>query len=242
MATILDPVSNKYGDLVARGVRICNAAGVMDYNGHVSARDEDDPNVMWINNRHASRSTLTAADIVPFDIAAGRRIGEGIEPPSEWYIHAEIYKRRPDVRGIVHSHPEYIRTLSAAGRALRPVDAMGAFLPEGGAPMFDSPVLINTQARGEAVAKALGDAPAIVLRQHGFVVLGESAEEAVIRLIASEVNAKLQYQALQIGQPHYLAGSELKSVGGELGGKHGTTKHWTYWEETARKMGALEGL
>src|SRR5579884_3866970 len=127
MTTTLHPGPTRYAELVARAVRICVAAGVMDFNGHVSARDENDPNIMWINNRHASRSTLTAADIVPFDIAAGKRIGEGIEPPSEWYIHAEIYKRRPDVGGIVHSHPEYIRTLSAVGVRLRPVDAMGPF-------------------------------------------------------------------------------------------------------------------
>jgi ribulose-5-phosphate 4-epimerase/fuculose-1-phosphate aldolase len=242
MTTTLHPGPTRYAELVARAVRICVAAGVMDFNGHVSARDENDPNIMWINNRHASRSTLTAADIVPFDIAAGKRIGEGIEPPSEWYIHAEIYKRRPDVGGIVHSHPEYIRTLSAVGVRLRPVDAIGAFLPEEGAPVFDSPVLINTPTRGEAVARALGDAPALMLRQHGAVVTGFSVENAVVRMICAEANAKMQYQALQIGEPRYLHGEELKTVASEGGGRHGTTKYWTYWEETARKMGALVGL
>src|SRR5579875_1209607 len=222
MTTTLHPGPTRYAELVARAVRICVAAGVMDFNGHVSARDENDPNIMWINNRHASRSTLTAADIVPFDIAAGKRIGEGIEPPSEWYIHAEIYKRRPDVGGIVHSHPEYIRTLSAVGVRLRPVDAIGAFLPEDGAPVFD--------------------APALMLRQHGAVVTGFSVENAVVRMICAEANAKMQYQALQIGEPRYLHGEELKTVASEGGGRHGTTKYWTYWEETARNMGALVGL
>ena len=242
MTTILDPASTRYGELVARAVRICVAAKVMDFNGHVSGRDEHDPNVMWINNRHSSRSTLTAKDIVPFDLAAGRRIGEGIEPPSEWYIHAEVYKRRPDVHGIVHSHPEFVRTLSAVGEKLRPVDAIGAFLPEDGAPVFDTPVLINTAARGEAMAKALGNAPALMLRQHGAVVTGFSIENAVVRMICAEENAKMQYQSLQIGKPRYLHGEELKTIASEGGGQHGTTKYWTYWEETARKAGALAGL
>jgi ribulose-5-phosphate 4-epimerase/fuculose-1-phosphate aldolase len=242
MATTLNPVSTRYGDLIARAVRICVKAEVMDYNGHVSARDEGDPNVMWINNRHSSRSTLTAADVVPFDIAAGKRIGEGIEPPSEWYIHAEIYKRRDDVRGIVHSHPQYIRTLSAIGETLRPIDQVGAYLPEDGAPAFDSPVLINTPARGVAMAKALGEASIVVLRQHGVVVVGVSVENAVVRLVSAEINAKLQYQMLQVGKPRYLQGEELKTLATEGGGAHGTTKYWTYLEETARQGGAFEGL
>ena len=242
MTTTLDPASTRYGDLIARAVRICNNANVMDRNGHVSQRDESDPNVFWINNRHASRSTLTAADIVPFDIRAGRRVGEGIEAPSEWHIHREIYRRRPDVKGIVHSHPEYINTLSCVGQRLRPLIPAGAFLPEDGAPVFDSAVLINSEARGIGMADAMGDALVVVLRQHGTVIVGGSAEEAVIRMIGAEDNAKIQYQALQIGTPTYFAGEQLKVQRGEQGGPHGVKKSWHYAEETASRNGALDGL
>ena len=164
MTQTLDPASTKYGDLIARAVRICNTAGVMDFNGHVSQRDESDPNIFWINNRHASRSTLTAADIVPFDIRAGRRVGEGIEPPSEWHIHREIYRRRPDAGGIVHSHPPFINTLSSAGVLLKPLISTATFIPEAGAPVFDSAVLINTEARGIGMAEAMGNADVQVHR------------------------------------------------------------------------------
>jgi ribulose-5-phosphate 4-epimerase/fuculose-1-phosphate aldolase len=242
MTQTLDPSSTKYGDLIARAVRICNAALVMDRNGHVSQRDETDPNVFWINNRHASRSSLTAEDIVPFDIAAGRRVGEGIEPPSEWHIHREIYRRHPDVAGIVHSHPPFIFALSAVGQKLRPLTPAGGWIPELGAPIFDSAVLINTEARGKAMADAMGSEKVVVLRQHGTVVIGGSAEEAVVRMINAEENAHAQHQALQIGTPTYFAGSELLSMRSEQGGAHGNRKSYHYWEETARKMGALDGL
>jgi ribulose-5-phosphate 4-epimerase/fuculose-1-phosphate aldolase len=242
MTQTLDLASTRYGDLIARAVRICNDALVMDRNGHVSQRDESDPNVFWINNRHASRSTLTAADIVPFDIRAGRRVGEGIEAPSEWHIHREIYRRRPDVGGIVHSHPVAINALSCVGQRLRPLIPAGAFVPEDGAPVFDSAVLINSEARGIGMADAMGDALVVVLRQHGTVIVGGSAQEAVTRMIGAEDNARMQLQAIQIGTPTYFKGEELKVMRSEQGGPHGVLKSWHYAEETAGRNGALEGL
>jgi ribulose-5-phosphate 4-epimerase/fuculose-1-phosphate aldolase len=242
MTQTLDPSSTKYGDLIARAVRICNAALVMDRNGHVSQRDENDPNIFWINNRHASRSSLTAEDIVPFDIAAGRRIGEGIEPPSEWHIHREIYRRHPEAGGIVHSHPPFIFALSAVGKKVQPLTPAGGWIPEHGAPVFDSAVLINTETRGKAMADAMGDELIVVLRQHGTVVVGGSAEEAVVRMINAEENAHAQHQALQIGTPTYFSGGELLAMRSEQGGAHGNRKSYHYWEETARKKGALDGL
>jgi ribulose-5-phosphate 4-epimerase/fuculose-1-phosphate aldolase len=232
----------RFGDLVARAIRILNAAGVMDFNGHVSARDDDDPNKIWINNRIASRSTLTAADVVPYDLAAAKRIGDGQEPPSETFIHREIYLRRPDVRGIVHSHPKAILKLSAAGQRLQPIAAIGTFLPEEGAAAFDSAVLINTQRRGEAMAQSLGHGPLVVLRQHGAVAVGGSVEEAVIRMICAEDNADIQLSALRAGTPNYLRGEELAVIRDENWGAHATRKYWLYQEETARRAGALRGL
>lgn len=242
MTHTLDTASTKYRRLIARAVRICNAALVMDRNGHVSQRDEDDPNVFWINNRHASRSALTAEDIVPFDIRAGRRIGEGIEPPSEWHIHREIYRRRPEAGGIVHSHPQHIFALSAVGQKLRPLIPGAPFIPEAGAPVFDSAVLINTETRGKALADAMGDAQIVVMRQHGTVVVGGYAEEAVVRMINAEENAQAQVLALQIGTPHYFEGEELKVMASEQGGPHGVRKSYHYWEETAQRSGALDGV
>jgi L-fuculose-phosphate aldolase len=239
---IASPVASTRGEQIARAVRICNAAKVMDMNGHVSARDPDRPNIMWINSRKASRSTLTASDIVPFDIEAGKRIGDGDEPPSEYHIHTEIYKRRPDVGAIVHSHPEHILILSVAGQPLRQVSAILPFLPEDGAPTFDSPVLINTVERGKALATALGEAGAVVLRQHGTVTVGASLEDAVVRMICAEDNARLQLGALRVGEPRYIRGEELKALARENLAPIIVRKFWHYHEESARVAGALEGL
>ncbi|HXF32948.1 MAG TPA: class II aldolase/adducin family protein, partial [Candidatus Acidoferrales bacterium] len=134
MAMTFEATQEKHRDLVARAVRICNAADVMDFNGHVSVRDPRSAMTMWINSRAASRSTLRRADVVPFDIESGKRIGEVDEPPSEYHIHREIYKLRPDVGAIVHSHPTFVLTLSIDGQPVMPSTSVGSFLPESGAP------------------------------------------------------------------------------------------------------------
>ena len=239
MTTLSNSV--RYRELVARAVRICNDAGVMDVNGHVSVRDGDDPNVLWINDRHAGRATLTAANVVPFDIRLGRRIGDGVEPPSEVPIHREIYLRRPEVGSIVHSHPHHVLALSAVGTVERPSTTVGTFLPEAGAPVFDSPVLIDTLARGEALAAALGDAPAIVLRQHGAVTVGSDVREAVVRMICLEDNARKQYGASIMGGVKYLVGGELAVLAVE-NWDNAVEKFWRYHDETAQRHGALDGV
>jgi ribulose-5-phosphate 4-epimerase/fuculose-1-phosphate aldolase len=229
-------------DAIARAVRICNMADVMDWNGHVSMRDPDAPSTMWINSRNASRSTIRKRDIVPFDLDKGLPIGDVDEPPSEYHIHREIYRVRPDVGGIVHSHPNYILTLSIAGHPLLPVTAsVGSFLPEAGAPEFDAASLINTEARGRALAAALGDAPMVVLRQHGAVTVGRTMKEAVVRMLCAEQTAMFQYQALQVGTPKYLRGEELRNLQREYW-VVAVDKFWNYNEETARRAGALDEL
>jgi ribulose-5-phosphate 4-epimerase/fuculose-1-phosphate aldolase len=229
-----------YRLLVARAVRILNSLDLMDMNGHVSARGAV-RETMWINSRRASRSSLGAADVVAVDVATGATIGDGDAPPSEFHIHREIMLGRPDVGGIVHSHPDFVVTLSIAGHALKPVTGVGSFLPES-VPVFDDASLVNTGARGAAVAQALGDAPAIVLRGHGLVVVGATVEEAVARCVCAEANARMQYQASLLGDPRVLRGAELEFVRGETWTPIITAKHWHHHEESARRRGAFDGM
>jgi ribulose-5-phosphate 4-epimerase/fuculose-1-phosphate aldolase len=230
-----------YPRLVARAVRILHSLGLMDMNGHVSARAADAPDTMWINSRRASRSTLGTGDVVRVDLPSNSRIGIGDEPPSEYHIHRAIMRRRPDVGGIVHSHPEHIVTLSIAGHALAPVTGVGSFLPED-VPVFDDASLVNTEDRGEAIAELLADGPAVVLRGHGVVVVGPTVEEALARYVCAEENARVQYKASVLGKPHVLRGEELAFVRRENWTPSIVGKHWHYHEQTARRTGAFEGI
>lgn len=243
MAATASPDSTsraRYGDLVARSIRIINNAGVMQKSGHVAIRDAADPGVMWINSRKASRSSLTAADVVAVDLRTGARIGDGDEPPSELHIHREILRRRPDVGAVAHSHPKYVVALSVAGKTLVPVTVDGQFLPAQ-TPMIDDARLINTEERGALVARLLGDASAVVLRGHGLVVVGCNVEEATTRLILAESNAWTQYMAAAVGEPRALRPDELADLQHTFDEK-AVRKSWHYEEETARLAGALDGL
>lgn len=231
-----------YRRRIAQAVRILAWQGLMDMNGHISVRDAQSPDTIWINSRRASRTTLRDSDVVPVDLPSGTRIGEGDEPPSEFHIHRAIMLRRPQVGAVVHGHPDHIVTLSVAGKRLMPVTGIGSFLPQRGAPTFDDASLINTEERGEAVAALLADESAVVLRGHGVVITGATVEEAVARYVCAEKNARIQYKATMLGEPHVLRGEELAFVRRETWTPIITAKHWHFHEETARRHGAFEGL
>jgi L-ribulose-5-phosphate 4-epimerase len=230
-----------FTQLIARAVRILNARGVMHKSGHVAARDDRDPNVMWINTRQASRSTLTARDVVRVDIRTDKQIGDGDKPPSELYIHTAIFRRRPEIGAIVHSHPEHIVALSVAGKPLVPVTVDGGFLG-GPVPVLDDAGHISNPARGELVAEAMGDRSAVVLRGHGVVVAGTNVEQAVTRIILAEENARMEYLALAIGDLRPLGAEELAAIARHTGSAESIRKAWHYEEETARRSGALDGV
>ena len=240
-ATAAPVAKLNYRSLVARAIRMLNVTGVMHMSGHVAMRDLENPTTFWINSRKASRSTITVNDVVQVDLVTGKHIGPGDEPPSEFHIHRAIFNRRPDINAIVHTHPDYVVALSLAGIALAPVHITGAFLPAK-TPIFDDPNLINKEHRGEAVADALGDSSTVVLRGHGIVVTAVDVEAVVARTVCAEENAKMQYLAAAVGTPKTIEGEELEIAAREWNVPVIMRKHWHYHEETAKRLGALDGV
>jgi L-ribulose-5-phosphate 4-epimerase len=247
MTQVAEPVSAglvpgaDYKLLVARAVRVLNSAGVMHMSGHLAVRDVGDPARIWINSRKASRSTLTAADIVPVDLGTGKRIGTGDEPPSELPIHLAVFRRRPDVGAIVHTHPEHVIALSIVDIPLMPVHLAAGFLPER-APVWDDPNIITTLERGELVADHLGAENVLVIRGHGVVVVGGTFEEAVARTVLVAENARIQVTASNLGTPRTLKGDELARAAKQMCQPIVMKKHYHYHEETARSLGGLAGI
>ena len=119
----------------------------------------------------------------------------------ERYIHGEIYRARPDVMAVVHSHSPSVIPFGVTRTKLRPIYHMGSFLWSG-APVFEirkvreeNDLLIRDRPLGKALAETLGKCNCVLMRGHGMTVIGDSVPEAVFRAIYTEMNARLQLQA-----------------------------------------------
>ncbi len=196
--------------------RILVDAGVLDAYGHVSVRDPQNPN-HFLLARHIPAINVTSADIVEYDFDANPVDGSNVVGYSERFIHSEIYRARPDVLAVVHTHAPDLIPFSVTGIALRPIYHMAGFLGAG-VPVFEirkvgglTDMLIRNPTLGRAVAKTLADKHAVLLRGHGAVVAAPSLHLAVGWSYYMTLNARLQWKALLLGSPiTYLDPEEAK--------------------------------
>jgi len=190
-------------DLVAAN-RILADQGVLDGYGHVSVRHPKNPQ-RYLLSRSRAPALVTAEDIMEYDLDSVPVDQQGRTMYVERYIHGEIFKARPEVQVVVHTHSPTVVPFGISNVAMRPVYHMSAFLAEG-LPVYEirdaggmTDMLVRDPHLGRALAKTLGGKPAALMRGHGNVLVGESIPIAVYRAIYMEVNARLQLQAIQLG-------------------------------------------
>jgi L-fuculose-phosphate aldolase len=178
--------------LLVLGGKILVAEGQDDFTrGHISARLPDDASRFLMKPHSVGLDEVTAANILTIDLAGEVVAGIG-RRHSEVYIHSEVYKARPDVQCVIHTHPLYAIALSATGRPMRALSQGGALFRDALGIYDGSISLIRSAAMGAAVAKALGPHRAALLKNHGVVVAGASIEEAVISALMLETAARIQ--------------------------------------------------
>ena len=192
--------------------------GVVDGFGHVSVRDERDPE-RFLLSRSLAPGRVRARDIMEFGLDGESLNARGRRPYLERFIHSEIYRARPDVVAVVHNHSPALIPFGITGTALRPVFHMSGFLGsatpifeirEAGGPATD--MLIRDRKLGAALARALGAAPFALMRGHGSVAVGATLKQVVFRAIYAEVNARLQSEALRLGAINYLNDAEAANA------------------------------
>jgi HCOMODA/2-hydroxy-3-carboxy-muconic semialdehyde decarboxylase len=225
-------------DLVA-AYRILAQQGVLDGFGHVSARHNRAAN-RFIMSRSLAPELVTAGDLVEFDLEGNAVDAKGRALYSERFIHAEIYRVRPDVRAIVHNHAPSLIPFGVTTVPLRPVFHMAAFIGNG-VPIFDirktfgmTDMLVSDSAKGRALAVALGDKTCVLMRGHGVVVVGPAIPFAVGRSVYLEVNARVQAQALSMGGGNvtYLDPQETQKMM-DAGENRGYERPWELWKSKA---------
>jgi ribulose-5-phosphate 4-epimerase/fuculose-1-phosphate aldolase len=223
-------------DLVAAS-RILASHEVLDAYGHVSARSDRRPQ-HFLMSRSRAPALMTAADVMELDADSEPLPGDKRKGFIERYIHGEIYRARPEVRAVVHSHSASVIPFGVTRARLRPVYHMGSFLWSG-APVFDirkvreeNDLLVRDRPLGRALAGSLGSCTCVLMRGHGMTVVGESIQEAVFRAIYTEMNARLQLQAGQLEGPiEFLSDEEGRR---STAANRGTLERpWELWKKKA---------
>jgi L-fuculose-phosphate aldolase len=184
--------------LIAAGL-ILDAADQGDLTrGHVSLRVPGDPAHFLMKPHSRGLDEITLENIVVCNLA-GEKVGGGGRRHSEVFIHSEIYKARPDVMSVIHTHPTHAVALSATGRPVLPISQPGVAFADG-VPYFTETIdLIRTQDMGLGVARALGPHKAVLLRNHGVAVVGACVEESTVLALLLEEACKIQLLAQASG-------------------------------------------
>jgi L-ribulose-5-phosphate 4-epimerase len=171
---------------VSQACRVLAANGHGDFVwGHASARDPAGRGV-WMKASGLGFEEVAADDVLLVDPDGGVLEGSG-RRHLEYPIHTEVIAARPDVGGVVHSHPPHGVALAAAGRPLLPVSHAGTLFVPPEVPRFERTAdLITTRELGREIAAELGGADALFLVNHGIVTVGPDVETATVRAILLE--------------------------------------------------------
>ncbi|MEP7069536.1 MAG: class II aldolase/adducin family protein [Usitatibacter sp.] len=210
--------------VLADALAMLERAEVIDFNGHMSCRVPGTDHVL-INSGKSVRSAITAADIIAIDMH-GKPVEGDVVPPMEFHIHTEIYRRRPDVNAVVHTHPLWSTLFSMVGERVQPVTMQAAVM--GPVQLFDKTASINQKDLAEELAAALGPHRVVMLKSHGAVVVGADVIEAFVLAIYLEETAKRQYMARALGTPYALAAAEVEKISGNLRKPHLLKKVWDF--------------
>ena len=215
--------------------------GIMDTFGHISARDPEYPESFFLGQKLAP-SLITVGDIQRFNLD-----GETTDNrPSylERYIHSEIYKARPDVQCVLHTHSPAVLPYCFVDTPLRPVTHMGAFMGES-VPVYEirdklgdeTDLFGGSPSVCADIAESLGSQTVVLMARHGVVNVGNSVREVVFRAFYLEQEAAALTAGLQIGTVKYLSPGEVRTAGKLVGAQ--IDRGWNHWSQRLREAGLL---
>jgi HCOMODA/2-hydroxy-3-carboxy-muconic semialdehyde decarboxylase len=192
---------------------------VVDGFGHVSVRDPRDA-TRYLLARSMAPALVSRADVLTYTVAGDEALdAQGRASYLERFIHGAVYRARPDVNAVVHSHTESVIPFGVSQVPLRPIFHMAAFLG-GDVPVFEirtiagdaTNLLVSTQSLGDALARTLGTTNVALMRGHGMVAVAPSLHEAVFRAYYTGRNAVIESEALRLGNPTFLSPGEAKAA------------------------------
>jgi HCOMODA/2-hydroxy-3-carboxy-muconic semialdehyde decarboxylase len=213
--------------------RILAREGVVDSFGHVSARHPDNPG-RFLLSRARAPDCIEESDIMEFTLEGEPIDAGGRAPYLERFIHGGLYEARTDVFSVVHNHSPSVIPFGVTGRKLMPLLHMCANIGHQ-VPIWDSrdkfgdtALLVDSVAMGRDLARTMGAGRTVLMRGHGATILGTSIRQAVFISIYLELNAKLQMQAMAIGEIKFLSAGEVDKIIARTG-PYSINRAWENW-------------
>ena len=222
---MLKPSEEPIKQELVDAIRMLERAEYIDHNGHCSVRRDEGS--FYINSGDSMRAALTVEDIVTVDLDGKPVDGGNVKPPLEFPIHAEVYRARPKIGAVFHTHPQWSTYLTMTGVQQKVVYAQASLL--GDMPVMDSPMSVNSRAMGEKMVSIMGDNPIVMLKAHGVVAAGETVLECFAYAAYVEENARRQYMALQIGEPYVFSDEEQAACRQKLRSPSLFKKTWDHY-------------
>ena len=213
--------------------------GVVDAFGHVSVRHDKRPD-RFVLARNMAPALVTADDLIEFDLDGASQNGDTRRVYLERFIHGEIYRARPDVMAVVHSHSRSVIPFGVVKDVvMRPIFHMCGFLGSG-ARVFEiretagdaSDLLIRSNVLGAALARSLANDNVILMRGHGSTTVAPTLKLVVYRAIYTEQNARLLADALRLGRVEHLTAGEAEASMNVIEGQ--VERPWSLWKAAAR--------
>lgn len=223
---------------VAACTRLLNMAGILHYSGHISVRVPGTDR-LYIQTRTESRADVTPESILLVDLDGNVVEGKG-KPPSELCIHTGIYRARPDAGAIIHNHMELATAFTMVKDVKLQVVSSHAARWASGIPVMRDAGKFKTKEHGEALARSIGGANALLLRAHGIVLVSESAPAILVDTLHFDDNARCQKEALSLGRElDPLTPAEIERVEKYEDRDHHVRKMWNYYAGEGVKKGAI---
>jgi len=218
--------------LLATACRILYKLGLADYLGHPSVRLGEHVLIKPKHSPHVrGMDTMASEHMVLIDLD-GRLLDGEHEPPSERFIHTEIYRARPDVQSVVHTHQPMATLAGIVALDIQPLLHLESqVVADGPVPIFACAELVVNAQLGQRLAQSLGSHRVCHLQGHGVVSVGHSVQEAVLGAIHLEKLADVNYKVALLGrQPRVIPPEERAALKARLASPAG---RWAYYAELA---------
>lgn len=226
---------------VAWACRILAMGGHGDLTlGHVS-RFHPETGYCFMKRKGLGLEEVTPEDVIIVDLDGQRVDGDG-DVHLEAVLHTEVYKARPDVGAVVHTHPVYATALGSTSARLEYVSHDSVLFPDGLGLFEGTAELITQPEEGQAVARALGSRRAVLMRNHGVLVVGKDVPWAVLAALTLERAVQIQFVASVLGPLKTIDPEMVAQMYPEKYRDSFFVQYWDYLIRKARRAGLGDGM